>query len=639
MPIDSPTLAFAVLMLAGVLGQAISRHVAVPGIVVLLATGVLLGPDGANILDPAAFGPAKEAIVGFAVAIILFEGGMRLDIGQLRKQKLVIRRLVLAGAVVTTLGGALAARGVLGWDWRTSILFGTLVMVTGPTVVGPLVRRIRLAPSIAVVLEAEGVFIDAVGAAIAVVALELAVHSAADPVGAATSGVATRLVAGASIGACGGLALAMLLRIGRLVPRGMENILALSAAVAIYQTSQALVPESGIGASVAAGLVVGNLRIRRMGQLVEFKEQLTTLLIGILFILLAADVRMSEVGAIGTRALVVVAILALVVRPITVSLATAGSGMKWREKLFISWIGPRGIVAAAVASVFANQLAHLGIPGGAELRALVFVVIATTVTIQGLTAGPLASLLGLRRASRAGYVILGANAIARYIALRLQRAGQPVELIDTDSDDTRRAEEAGLKVIFGNGLDPRVLAKARVDTRSHIVALTQSESVNMLFVQRVNEVADEAHASAAIDADMTGIDTKMAHELGARVAFAGGENLDDWLVRWRHHHVEVVRRMYVGPPSRLAPRSPGVVLPLVVEHRDSVAVIDDRTIVRDGDVVELAIANDAREVADRWFAEGAWLEVAGAAHHARPTTHPPADTGRHERVTEVRAAS
>jgi NhaP-type Na+/H+ or K+/H+ antiporter len=606
--IDHPALVFAIAMVAGVLAQALGRHLRIPGIIVLLVAGVALGPDGAGVIVPSALGSALDAVVGFAVAIILFEGGMRLDVGQLRKQRRVIRRLVLAGVVVNTLGGALAAHFVLDWTWRNALLFGTLVIVTGPTVVGPLVRRIRLAPSLAVVLEAEGVFIDAVGASVAVVALELALGPT-DPVGTAASGMIERIGTGLALGAAGGFVLGALLRLRRIVPRGMENILALSAAVTAYQLGEAVAAGSGIVASVAAGLVVGNLRIHRIHQLAEFKEQLSVLLIGVLFVLLAADVRLADVAALGPRALVVVALLSLVIRPIAVGLATARAGLTWRDKLFVSWIGPRGIVAAAVASVFATQLARAGIAGGLELRALVFVVIATTVTVQGLTAGPLASLLGLRRASNTGCLILGANPLARHLAQRLQGAGETVELIDTDSDDTRLAQEAGLKVIFGNGLDPRTLLKARVDSRRQVIAATPSESVNMLFARKVADIPDPPKLYAAIDPTATGVVPELAHEIDARVLFGRGEELATWLVRWRHHHVELVHRTYAGPPTALPVPPAGAVLPLVVERKGKLALVDETTELRDGDVVELAIATEEREVAEAWLAEGPWAEA------------------------------
>jgi NhaP-type Na+/H+ or K+/H+ antiporter len=615
---DSPPLVFALAMLAGVLAQALGRHALVPGIVVLLGVGVLLGPDTANLIRPDALGGALDAIVGFAVAVILFEGGMRLDLGHLRKQAKIIRRLVLWGSVLTTVGGTLACKLILGWDWRISILFGTLVIVTGPTVVGPLVRRIRLAPSLGTILEAEGVFIDAVGATIAIMALEVAVEPSGETLGVAALGVITRLGVGAAIGIAGGLALGALLRVPRLVPRGIENILALSTAVAVFELSHAVIHESGIPAAVACGLVVGNMRIQRMSELVEFKEQLTVLLIGTLFVLLAADVRLADVGALGWNGLWVVAVLSLIVRPLTVLACTFRTGHTWRERLFLSWVAPRGIVAAAVASLFAVQLAAHGVPAGVALRALVFTVIAVTVTVQGLTAGPLASVLGLRRKANTGVVFLGANPLARHLARRLVAAGETVELIDTNPDDCRLAEEAGLKVVYGNGLEPRTLSRARAELRARAVGVTTNESVNLLFARRVLESFTGPVALVAVDPRGTGINPQMVADAGARVVFGRAVDLQGWIGRWRQRHVETAR--YRWSPATddatadpLAEAPDGAVLPLLVERKGQLQLIDDTTRLRAGDVVELAIATDRRDAADPYLARPGWQSVAAAA--------------------------
>ncbi|CAN5116045.1 sodium:proton antiporter [soil metagenome] len=603
-------LVFALALLAGVLAQIIGRHATVPGIIVLLGTGIAIGPDGLGLVEPRLLGSGLDSIIGFAVAVILFEGGMRLELEQLRRQQRVIRRMVGVGAVLTTVGGALATRYLLGWDWRTALLFGTLVIVTGPTVISPLVRRIRLAPSIAVVLEAEGVFVDAIGATIAVVSLEIALGRPGDPLSHAVVGIVERIGVGIAIGGVGGLLLGVALRLPRVVPRGMENILALSAAVAVYQISQAIEPESGISASIAAGLVVGNLGVRRIEELAEFKEQLTTLLIGLLFVLLAADVRVADVVAIGPGAFAVVAVLMLVVRPAIVWTASIGAKMSWRDKLFISWIGPRGIVAAAVATVFATALERNGIPGGTQLRALVFVVIATTVTLQGLSAGWLAKLLGLRRAANTGYMFVGANAISIHLAQRFAAAGHNVELVDTSGDQARHAQLAGVKLIFGNALDPRTLAKARIDTRSHAVALTASESVNMLFAQRFSELAKEPPRTfVAIDDATTGVSPEMVHTAGARVLFGRGVEIDTWLVRFRHSHVSIVRWMYVGAEPMKLSTLPETVLPLFSERRGTPKLVDEMLEVREGDIVELALLNDASAAIDAWFAESPWQHV------------------------------
>ncbi|HVV83227.1 MAG TPA: cation:proton antiporter [Kofleriaceae bacterium] len=610
--LDSAPLIFAIAMLGGVVAQVVGRHLAIPGIVLLLAAGVLLGPDVANVIRPQALGSALGAIVGFSVAIILFEGGLRLEVVQLRKQAVVIRRLVLLGGFVTAAGGALACDLLMGWDLRLSILFGTLVIVTGPTVISPLVRRIRLAPSLATILEAEGVFIDSIGAMIALMALEVARSPSTGTFSEAALEVALRLGTGTAIGAAGGLVIGAALRVPRAIPRAMANVFALAGAVTVYELSHALISDSGIPAAMVAGLVVGNMRVHRMSQLAEFKEQLTLLLIGTLFVLLAADVRIADVAALGWRAIAVVAALSLVVRPLEVLLCTAGAGLGRREKLYLAWISPRGIVAAAVASLFADQLAAAGIPGGVALRALVFTVIAVTVTVQGLTAGPLAKLLGLRHAADRGYVILGANALARHVARRLRDAGEPLELIDYDPDDCRAAEEAGLKIIHGNGLEARTLTRSRADARTHAVAITGNEGVNQLFAQHIVDDFHGPRVLVGIDVDAYGVTAEMVRGHGAAVLFGRPEDLGGWIRRWRRGQVDVRRLVYTGgAPHPLRDAPAGEVLALFVERDGALRLIDDGVELRAGDVVELALARDRRERADAWLAGGPWRPLDG----------------------------
>jgi len=365
----------------------------------LLAAGVLLGPDVANLVDPAGLGDGLHMIVGFAVAVILFEGGLNLQIGHLRGKAQVIRRLITIGAIITAVGGAVAAHWLMGWDWSLSIIFGTLITVTGPTVVNPIMRRIHLQPNLRTILEAEGVLIDPIGAIFAVVTLEVLLELTGAGGGSRAAeellGLPYRLGMGLLIGVTGGLTIGFLLKRRRVVPQGLENILALALVLAGFQISNALIPESGILTVAIAGIVVGNMGIALHRDLLEFKEQLTTLLIGLLFVLLAADVRLADVLALGWPGVATVAALMFVVRPADVAFSTAGSELNGRERAFLAWLAPRGIVAFSVSSLFAERLTAAGFAGGVELGALVFLVIGVTVLIQGGLAAPVASVLGV----------------------------------------------------------------------------------------------------------------------------------------------------------------------------------------------------------------------------------------------------
>ena len=427
---DNPALVVAIALAAGVVAQSVARHLRIPGIVLLLAVGVVLGPDLAGIVVPATLGPALEALIGFAVAVILFDGGLNLNLRRMRGQAPVIQRLLSIGVVVTTGGAALAAHLLLGWAWTPSLLFGTLVIVTGPTVVTPLLRRIRVRRNIETILETEGVLIDAVGAVVAVVALEIALGSSLT---AGAISAPTRLLVGLLVGAAGGGLMAALLRWPLAVPEGHETIFTLALTLAIYQVSNALTAESGIMAAIVAGAVVGNAGARSAREIKEFKEQLTTLLIGMLFVLLAADVRLADVAALGRPGVLVVLVLMFLVRPLSILLCTARSGLTWREKCFLSWVAPRGIVAAAVASLFADRLSADGGDLGTQLRALVFLVIAATVVVQGATAGTDGPPAGRAAPGGPGYALFGAQPLGRLLARLLSEHGHEVVLIDADA--------------------------------------------------------------------------------------------------------------------------------------------------------------------------------------------------------------
>ena len=317
-PQFSSSVTIALAMVIGLLTQALAHHLRVPGIILLLFVGVCLGPDGAELIIPETLGDGLHTLVGFAVAIILFEGGMCLHLDRIRKEVSSIRRLITFGAVITAIGGTLAAKAFMPeWSWKISALFGSLVVVTGPTVVSPLLKRLRVKRSVSTVLEAEGVLIDAIGAIGAVVALEIAIQPTGQQLAEGGKNVLLGLGLGCLIGFIGGFILTGILRFRNLIPEGLEKVFTLTATLALFQISNHLVHESGIAAVTVAGMVVGNARFHVLRDLHAFKEQLTLMLIGMLFILLAADVRVTDVAALGWPGIMVVFTLMFVVRPLS----------------------------------------------------------------------------------------------------------------------------------------------------------------------------------------------------------------------------------------------------------------------------------------------------------------------------------
>ncbi len=607
---NNPALVVALALAAGVVAQTIARHLRMPGIVLLLGVGVVLGPDLIGVIDPVLLGQALDILIGFSVAVILFDGGLNLNLKRMRGQSRIIQRLLSLGVVVTVAGASLATRSFMGWGWTPSLLFGTLVIVTGPTVVTPLLRRIKVRRSLETILETEGVLIDALGAVVAVVALEIVLG---ESFAAGALSAPARLAVGFAAGAVGGGLMGLLLRWRAVVPEGFSTIFTLSFTLVIYQVSNAIVPESGIMAAIIAGVVVGNANPHSEREIREFKEQLTTLLIGMLFVLLAADVRVAQVVALGWPGLLVVLALVFVVRPLSILLCTMGSDLGWRDKVFLSWVAPRGIVAAAVASLFATRLNLVGQGYGEELRALVFLVIAVTVVLQGMSAEMVARLLGVQRPGSKGIALLGAQPLGRLLARLLQEHGQDVVLIDVNSGYCREAEAEKLPIIFGNGLADSVILRSQMDTRRVAAGVTHNEGVNLLFARKMREDAKVPFTLALGEAADVGITAKQFIDAGVRLIF--GNEIDSALWSSRIQRGTAVTDSYVrqDETTGIEPELPheilGLLLPLfVIGDDDKLHFVDERTRFTKGKRIIWLRHSGQEEQAGGWLLEHGWTK-------------------------------
>ncbi|HET7041176.1 MAG TPA: NAD-binding protein, partial [Gemmatimonadales bacterium] len=363
--------------------------------------------------------------------------------------------------------------------------------------------------------------------------------------------------------------------------------------------------------------VVGNSGVRSVSELREFKEQLTVMLVGLLFVLLAADVRLAQVRALGWAGLATVLTLMLVVRPLNVLAGTFGSDLTWRERAFIAWLAPRGIVAAAVSSLFAQTLTDEGIPGGVELRALTFLVIAVTVVVQGLTGGLVAGWLGLRRPSNVGYVVLGANALGRALARALQDGGEEVLLIDSNPQACRAAEEEGFRVLHGSGLEPGIQLKAELDTRAGAVGATSNEEVNLLFTRRVQRDFKVPRVWSAIRRSHLGVDAETVRRLGGHILFGGPGEIVPWIQRLDQGVATVERWRRTGDGSGELP-SGGLALPLAMQRGRRTVPVDEETAFRRDDELWIAIAQEARTRAGERLRAAGWVPAATAGEIPAP---------------------
>jgi len=613
-----PKLTFALALVAGMFAQSLARHLRLPGIVLLLIAGVSLGPDGLGWIQPRQLGDGLFAIVDFAVAIILFEGGLNLRLSRLRRESTPIRRLITLGALVTLAGGAYAVHVWLDWGLMESLLFGALVIVTGPTVVGPLVSELRLKPRVTTVLEAEGVLIDPIGAILAVVILRLALSGDPGSFALEHGGAGlVRIAAGLVFGVVAGFGLAGILRVSRLLPEGLENVSVLSAVLLLYAGAEALLSQSGVLAVTVAGVVVGNTRTPIERDLREFKDQLTVMLIGLLFVLLAADVRYEQVVALGWPGMGVVATLIFLVRPLGVWLCTLGSELDRGERLFIAWVAPRGIVAAAIASLVALDLERAGMAGGSELRALVFLTIAVTVSLAGLTAGPVGNWLGVRLRKRDTVAILSAQGLGLALAEELRRGDVPVVFLDSNPAGVRKAEEAGFTVVFGNALQESVMQRARFGFVRTVVSLTANRTLNSVFVERARDRFGVPNGLVAASEIGTGLVSEQVESGEAKLVFDGPHDVERWDVRDRRGDVTIenfVRVPVEGSDDEVETTGPAGLderyVILIVVRDGATFVMDGKWVFREGDRVAVALHVPEREETISALAEQGWRPLA-----------------------------
>ena len=484
------TLQIVITVLAGISAQVVAAYLQVPSIVFLLCFGILLGTNGLHILHPQDLGMGLEVIVALAVAIILFEGGLNLSLRELSQVSGSLRNLVTIGTLITLAGAGMAAHWLAEFPWTIAFLYGSLVVVTGPTVVGPMIKQVQVDRSVAALLEGEGVLIDPVGAILSVVVLETIFKTNISVEGDITEiaiGLFLRIGIGLGVGIFGGWLLSFFIKKATFLSEDLNNLVVLAGVWGVFGGSQTLMSESGLMATVAAGIVLNSSDLPDERLLKRFKGKLTILCVSILFILLAADLSLGSIVALGWGSVWTVLTLMFIVRPISVWLCTINSDLNWRQKLFVAWISPRGIVSASVASLFAILLTQQGINGGDAIKALVFLTIMMTVFIQGLTARLLAQLLGITSSTATGAVIIGCTPLGHLIAKLFQLQGESVVLIDTDPEACQAAKAEGLTVFQSSGLDHKTLEEAGINSMGTLIALTSNGEVNLVLAQRALE--------------------------------------------------------------------------------------------------------------------------------------------------------
>lgn len=479
-------LKLAAILVLGVLSQWLAWRAHIPSILILLLAGFAVGPI-TGLIDPdELLGELFLPLVGLSVAIILFEGGLSLKFSDLPHAGRVITRLIIVGGAITAAATALAAHLIVGLDAEVSIVLGAILIVTGPTVIIPLLEQVKPSGRVSAILRWEGIVIDPVGAVLALLVYEaLLVGDTEQATVHALSSLVQTLAAGGLIGAAAGGLIAFLFA-RYLVPDSLQNPMTMAFVVAAYTLSNEIQEESGLLATVVMGLVLANQRFVTVRHIVHFKESIRVLLLAGLFIVLAARLSIDELeDAVSLESLAFLAVVIVFIRPAAVFLSTIGTPLTWQERVFVAWMAPRGIVAASVASVFSLRLlAEGGNEDAAMLVPLTFLVIVGTITVYGLSAGPLAQRLGLAARKLKGLIIVGGQSWAREIATVLKAQGVDVMLIDSNRDNVRLARLAGLQAVQANILAEYTPSELDLTGIGALLAMTPNDEVNSLAVQR-----------------------------------------------------------------------------------------------------------------------------------------------------------
>ncbi|NOQ33080.1 MAG: sodium:proton antiporter [Methanosarcinales archaeon] len=468
---------FAIVLAVGIIAQMVSRLTRMPSIVFLLAAGILLGPECAGLIDPWLYGDGLHLIITFAVVIIVFDGGINVDLRHIRRVSGSVLALISIGVLITMIGSAVAAHELAGLDWHFALLFGALVAATGPTVIVPLMKAVRANNRVRSILEVEGIFNDAVSIILAALIFEWIVTPYPHPV----YGIAMflmRIATGGAVGLAGGLLCVFVLPRIHAITNELLNITTVSFVLITYAVAESILNETGIFAVAVAAICVGASDIPNKKEIQEFKSDLSIILLSIIFVLLAAMLNFDSIRSIGINGVFVAAALIFIVRPVAVFASTMHSKLRWKERLFISAIGPRGVVPASMATYFAIKLSDAD--AGSTIMGLVFICIIITVTLTGISARPVARALGVIPME---ILIVGGGDVGCTLAHRLIRRGENVVVIDKDPKNCRRVEELGVPAVEGDAGDVAVLTKAGIKNARYLVATTDQDGVNLLVCQ------------------------------------------------------------------------------------------------------------------------------------------------------------
>ena len=473
----------AAMLVSGLGVQLLAHRVRVPSVVFYLIIGVVMGPEVLGIVTLETFGDGLEIIVGLSVAIIVFEGAFALRLDRIRGASTVSFRLVTIGAVVMFVGTAAAVRFFEGADWEIALLVGALLVATGPTVITPILEVVRVRDHVAAALETEGIVNDVTAAIVAVVVFEtLLLDDLGVP--ATVLSFLQRLGVGVAAGLLATVVIYLLLDSEIVPDRDVQasQFLILAAAVGSFAATEAVAAEAGIAAAATSGIVLGNLDLDNRAEIEEFGKNTTLIVLSFVFISLAALIDVDAILQLGAGAIALVLVIMLVLRPLGVLISTAGVERFTRpERLFLASVGPRGIIPASVATLFAIELELAGnVAAGELLVGTVFAVIFATVAIEAGLARQIGQALGV---SPMRTIIIGGGRVGRALATRLENRGEYVVVVEDEDERVEQARSAGFTVHKGDGSEAETLRRAGIGETKRFIAATRDDDINLLACQ------------------------------------------------------------------------------------------------------------------------------------------------------------
>lgn len=504
------------IIILGIIAQWVAWRLKLPAILPLILIGLLVGPvatlftdDGSKLIEPIWNGtkglfPGEGLyyFVSLAISIILFEGGLTLKRAEIRNVGPVITKLITLGSLVTFFCAGIAAHFIFGLTWQISFLFSALIIVTGPTVITPILRNIPLKKDLSAVLKWEGILIDPIGALAAVLVFEfISVGEGQAYTMTALMEFGKILLFGFTFGFTFAHALTFTIK-KDFIPHYLMNVVSLSAVLLVFVMSDIFAHESGLLAVVVMGMVMGNTNLPNIKELLYFKESLSVLLISILFILLAANINMADLELIyNWKTVALFATIVFVIRPLGVFLSAAGSNLNFRERLFIGWVGPRGIVAAGIASLFGSKLLLQGEPGAEYITPLVFMIVLGTVLLNATTARVFAKMVGVFLKKSEGILIVGASKVSRLIGSYLKENNRHVVLIDSNRSNIAKAKSLGLEALSVNIYSDSLNDNIELNDIGYLMALTANSDINKYATSKFGKQFGENGSFRLVDAE------------------------------------------------------------------------------------------------------------------------------------------